>query len=108
MSEVPVLTPLELKSELDGGAKIVLIDVREAHELAISSLPGIVHIPLGEIETRYEEIPKNQDVVVICRSGGRSGKTTEFLLNHGYTQVRNLATGMNGYATTVDQSMETY
>lgn len=108
MSEVPILTPLELKSELDGGAKLVLIDVREDHELAISSLPGIVHIPLGEIESRFNEIPKDQDVVIICRTGGRSGKTTDFLMNHGYTRVRNLATGMNGYATTVDQSMETY
>ncbi len=108
MSEVPVLTPQELRSELDGGANLVLIDVREAHELAISSLPGIIHIPLGQIESRFEEIPKDQDVVVICRTGGRSGKTTDFLMGHGYTRVRNLATGMNGYATTVDTSMETY
>ncbi len=108
MSEVPALTPLELKTELEGGSKIVLVDVREADELEISALPGIVHIPLGEIETRYEEIPRDQDVVIVCRSGSRSGKITEFLLGQGYTRVRNLATGMNGYATTVDPRMETY
>ena len=108
MSELPTLSPSELRSELDNGAKLVLIDVREVDELEISSLPGIINIPLGEIETRFAEIPKDQDVVIICRTGGRSGKTTEFLINQGYTRVRNLATGMNGYATTVDQNMKTY
>ena len=108
MSEVPALSPVELKSELESGANLLLLDVREADELEISSLPGIIHIPLGEIEDRYSEIPKDRDVVVICRTGGRSGRTTEFLLNHGYKRVRNMATGMNGYATTVDQTMKTY
>ena len=108
MSEVPIVTPSELRSELDNGADLFLVDVREADELEISALPDIVHIPLGEIGDRFEEIPKDKDVVVICRSGGRSGKTTEFLLGQGYTRVRNMATGMNGYATTVDTSMSTY
>jgi rhodanese-related sulfurtransferase len=75
MSEVPILTPSELRNELDGGAKLLLIDVRESDELEISALPGIIHIPVGEIEVRYNEIPKDQDVVIICRTGVRSGRT---------------------------------
>ena len=71
MSEVPALSPVELKSELESGANLLLLDVRETDELEISSLPGIIHIPLGEIEDRYSEIPKDRDVVVICRTGGR-------------------------------------
>lgn len=105
---MPALSPAELRSELDGGANLFLLDVREANELEISSLPGVVHIPLGEIEDRFAEVPKDEEVVVICRSGGRSGRVTEFLLGQGYTKVRNLETGMNGYATTVDPNMKTY
>lgn len=108
MSTVPEVTPAELKSELDGGAQIFLLDVREDHELEVSALPNIVHIPVGEIETRFEEIPKDQDIVVICRSGARSGRATEFLLGQGYPNVRNMVTGMNGWATTVDSTMKTY
>lgn len=108
MSSTPEVTPVELKAEIEGGAKIVLIDVREPHELEISVLPGVIPIPLGEVEARFAEIPKDQDVVVICRSGGRSGKATDFLISQGYTQVRNMATGMNGYATTADQNYKTY
>lgn len=100
--------PVELKNELESGAKLFLLDVREAHELQISSLPGIVHIPLGEIEARFEEIPRDEDVVIICRTGGRSGRTAEFLLGQGYSRIRNLTSGMNGWAETVDPSMETY
>ena len=108
MSEIPVVTPAELKVELDSGAKLVLVDVRESDELEISVLPGIVHIPMDDLEFRFEEIPRDGDIVMICRTGNRSGRTTDFLLNHGYMRVRNLATGMNGYATTVDQSLKTY
>jgi rhodanese-related sulfurtransferase len=101
MSTTPEVTPVELKAEIEGGAKLVLLDVREPHELEISVLPGVV-------EARFAEIPEDQDVVVICRSGGRSGKATDFLISQGYTRVRNMATGMNGYATTADTSLPTY
>ena len=105
---IPEVSPSVLKSELDGGADIYLLDVRESHELDISALPGIVHIPLGEVETRFEEVPKDANIVVICRSGKRSAMTTEFLLGHGYTNVRNLESGMNGWASTIDSSMKIY
>lgn len=108
MSDIPGLTPIELQAEIAGGADLYLLDVREPDELVISALPHIVHIPLGEIEDRFEEIPKDRDVVVVCRTGGRSGRTTQFLLGQGYTRVRNLETGMNGWASTVDPSMNTY
>jgi adenylyltransferase/sulfurtransferase len=108
MSAIPEVSPLELQAEIASGAKLVLIDVREPHELEISVLPGVIPIPLGEIETRFSEIPKDQEVVMICRSGGRSGKATEFLLSQGYSHVRNMATGMNGYATSADPSYKTY
>jgi rhodanese-related sulfurtransferase len=108
MSQPAEVTPIELKAEIEGGANLVLVDVREPHELEISVLPGVVPIPLGEIEARFAEISEDANIVCICRSGGRSGKATDFLLSQGYTQVRNMVTGMNGYATTADQSLKTY
>lgn len=108
MSTVPVVSPSELKAELDAGANLTLVDVREANELEISCLPNVIHIPLGEIQDRLSEIPKSNDIVMICRSGGRSDKAGAVLISNGFENVRNLATGMNGWATTVDPSMSTY
>jgi rhodanese-related sulfurtransferase len=108
MSHVPEVTPQELSEEIKGGKPVFLLDVREANELEVSVLPGVHHIPLDQVQTRFSEVPNDQDVVVICRSGGRSGRATEFLMSQGYTRVRNMVTGMNGYATSVDNSLQTY
>lgn len=108
MSSAPEITPQELKAEVERGENLLLIDVREPHELEISVLPNVVSIPLGEVEARLDEIPRDANIVMICRSGGRSGKSTDFLLSQGYKKVRNMVTGMNGYATSVDTSMQTY
>jgi rhodanese-related sulfurtransferase len=102
MNEV---TPTELKAELDSGADLLLLDVREDDELAVSVLPGVLHIPLGQLTTRFSEIPKESNVVCICRSGGRSGKATDFLISEGYESVRNMIGGMKGYAAAIDPSM---
>lgn len=108
MSTIPEVSPVELNAEMSAGAKPFLLDVREADELEVIVLPDVYHIPLGQIESRFSEVPKDQNVVVICRSGGRSGRATEFLMSQGYDRVRNMATGMNGWATTVDTSMSPY
>jgi sulfur-carrier protein adenylyltransferase/sulfurtransferase len=104
----PIVNPVELKSELDSGKKLFLLDVRESDELEVSKIDGVVHIPLGEIESRYQEIPNDEQIVVICRSGGRSDRAAQFLIGQGYANVRNMATGMNGWVTTVDPSQPTY
>jgi len=102
------VTPVELKAELDAGKQLFLLDVREPHELEISKIDGVVAIPMGEVPARLDEIPKDADIVVICRSGGRSGNISGLLTEHGYTHVRNMVTGMNGYVTSVDPSQPTY
>lgn len=106
--EVKEVTPVELSAELSGEFPPVLLDVREADELEISVLPNVIHIPMGEIQDRLGEIDPNSDIVIVCRSGSRSGKVTAFLNAQGFRSVRNLATGMNGWAETVDPSVNTY
>lgn len=102
------VTPVELKAELDAGKELFLLDVREPHELEISKIDGIVAIPMSEVPARLSEIPQEADIVVICRSGGRSGSISGFLSENGYQKVRNMVTGMNGYVTSVDPSQPTY
>lgn len=73
-----------------------LLDVREPMELksAPGVLPGVVNIPLGSLAERFTEVPKDREVVVICRSGARSHQAFLFLQKKGYTQLRNLVGGM--------------
>lgn len=108
MQDLPALTPMELQQELSGPNPPRLLDVREADELEVSRLPNVIHIPLQSLPTRIAELDPAEHYVVICRVGGRSGQATAFLLNHGFENVRNLATGMNGWARTVDASMAEY
>ena len=100
--------PRELADELAGGARPVLLDVREAFELDISRLPDIVHVPIGEIAERSGELDPHAPTVVVCRTGNRSGHVAEFLVLRGFSDVRNLVGGMNAWAEEVDPSMAKY
>lgn len=104
--EIPSLTVTELKAELDSGAQLFLLDVREPDEVALGHIPGVVPIPKGAVPSRLAEVPQDQDVVVICRSGGRSGMITGVLLEAGYTRVRNLSGGTMAYSAQIDPSIK--
>ena len=99
------ITVQELSDQLD---QFQLVDVREAHELEISKLENVIHIPLGELESRLDEIDSNKPTVVICRSGGRSAKGAEILTDNGVDEAYNLVGGMNKWAMDIDLSMEIY
>ena len=97
------ITPAELAAQLAAGAEIVLIDVREPYEWNAGHLDGATHIPLAQVPQRLSEIPKDRDVVMISRSGGRSAHAQEHLIRqHGYTRVKNLVGGMARWAREVD------
>jgi rhodanese-related sulfurtransferase len=92
MSNVPAIDIHEAKKRVDNGA--VLVDVREQHEFDDSRIPGSILIPLSEFQARFEELPKDKEIVMQCRSGARSGQSTEFLLSNGYKDVVNMAGGI--------------
>lgn len=106
---VKEICPTTTQEWVKNGA--VLVDVREmdeVNELAFD-VPHILHIPLSEFEERYAEIPTNQDVVMVCKSGGRSLRAAGFLINHGYHQVVNMQHGLSrwvqkGFPTKGDNS----
>lgn len=74
-----------------------LVDVREPSEVAEGTLPGALNIPLAELPDRIGELDPARRVVVLCRSGGRSTKASEYLTEAGFDDVVNLAGGMLAY-----------
>jgi adenylyltransferase/sulfurtransferase len=100
------ITPTELRQKLSDGADVVLIDVREPYEWDAGHIEGAVHIPMNQVPQRLADIPKDKEVVMICRSGGRSGHMQQHLLGtQGYSRVKNLVGGMQRWAREVDPSI---
>lgn len=87
------ITTAELQQKLEKGETLQMIDVREDDEVAVGMIPGAIHIPLGEVPERLDELEKTTPYVLICRSGGRSGRAAEFLEAQGY-DVTNMVGGM--------------
>ncbi|WP_075526822.1 rhodanese-like domain-containing protein [Sporosarcina ureilytica] len=83
----------EVLQKLNDGEKLNMVDVREEEEVALGMVPGAQHIPLGEIPARLDELDKDTQYVMICRSGGRSGNACNFLSEQGY-DVMNMTGGM--------------
>ncbi|MGI8793965.1 MAG: rhodanese-like domain-containing protein [Acidimicrobiales bacterium] len=94
-SEIPHVEVAAAKRLADDGA--VLLDVRELEEWIAGHAPGATHIPLSALGERYTEIPQDQQVVAICRSGARSASATDALNQAGFT-VTNVAGGMQMWA----------
>jgi len=102
------ISPADLKARLDAGDDIVVVDVRQPHELEISSVDFAEHIVLNELPDRINEIPKDKTVVMMCRSGGRSTQACMFLDAQGWGadhELLNLDGGILGWARDVDDSL---
>jgi len=102
------ITPEQLKQMLDETPDLFVLDVREPHEVAICRIEGTWEIPLGQLPQRFAEVPKDRDVVVHCKLGGRSAQAVEFLKSHGYSRVKNLAGGILRWIDDVDASLNKY
>lgn len=102
------VTVQELKSLMDGGATFQLIDVREPHEYDTCNLGGEL-IPMAEVPHQVDNISKDKQVIVHCRSGRRSGDIINWLeKNHGFQNLYNLKGGILAWAKEIDPSMPTY
>lgn len=102
------ISPAEFVARRERGEPMVLLDVREAHELAIASVPGILHIPMGQVPERLSELDPAQEIVVLCRSGGRSLQVARFLESRGYGNVANLTGGILAWGRDLDPSLPAY
>ncbi|KAB8131739.1 rhodanese-like domain-containing protein [Gracilibacillus oryzae] len=95
------IQPAELAEKLKSGEKLNIIDVREDEEVAGGIIPGAKHIRLGEIPERINELEEGKHYYMVCRSGGRSGRATEYLEAKGI-QATNMAGGMLAWEDDVE------
>ncbi|NOT05937.1 MAG: molybdopterin-synthase adenylyltransferase MoeB [Anaerolineales bacterium] len=102
------ITALDLKSRFALNSNLILLDVREPHELEISALPNAVNIPLGQLASRLAELNSADDMVVFCKGGTRSARALELLSSAGFKKVKNLKGGINAWAKEVDTNLPIY
>lgn len=102
------ITVKELKDLIDNKADFQLVDVREQNEFDFANLNGEL-IPLGSVPDHVDEILKDKQVVVHCRSGKRSGDAITYLeQNHGYENLYNLVGGILAWSDEIDPSVPKY
>lgn len=89
-------------------SEAVFLDVREDSELAICRIDGALHIPMGTIPLRYESLPKDAPLIVLCHHGMRSLNVVQFLEARGFDNAINLAGGIHAWAVEVDPEMRRY
>jgi|ThiBio_1000_plan_1041568.scaffolds.fasta_scaffold24951_2 rhodanese-related sulfurtransferase len=94
---VPEVAPVDAWKAVSAGDAVIL-DVREPEELDEVAIPEVTHIPLGQLSAGADTLPRDQQLLVICRSGVRSAYATQFLLQSGFEHVRNIAGGVIAWA----------
>lgn len=104
---IPEITPAEFVARRDAGEVLTLLDVRETWELGVASVPDVLHIPMGEVAERVHEIDRDQEIVVLCRSGRRSLEVAKYLQQNGFRAV-NLAGGILAWARDLDATIPVY
>lgn len=91
MSEIPSVSVTDLPDDA------LMIDVRESDEWAAGHAPGAIHLPLGDIPARIDELPSTEvSLPIVCRSGGRSGRAVQWLVQQGFDVV-NVDGGMRDW-----------
>jgi adenylyltransferase/sulfurtransferase len=102
------LTAEELKKRIDRGEQVFILDVRNPEEYQICRIPGSVLLPLPALPQRFNELDRNREIVVHCKSGLRSQKAIQFLRQQGFTRLLNLKGGILAWADKVDPGMPKY
>ena len=86
----------------------LLLDIREPWEIQLSSLPGAMLIPMGDLPARLDDVPRDRNVVVMCHHGNRSAMIVQWLNSQGFERVANLDGGIDAWSKTVDPSIPLY
>ncbi|WHY80129.1 sulfurtransferase TusA family protein [Neobacillus sp. WH10] len=95
MKHQNIINNEELEKRLESNENIILLDVREAAEYAFNHIPNAISIPLGELEERMDELNKENEILVLCRTGNRSDLAAQKLAKNGFTNVINVVPGMS-------------
>ncbi|MCP2041477.1 rhodanese-related sulfurtransferase [Neisseria sp. HSC-16F19] len=105
---IPQLSPAEVASWQQQGRDFVLLDVREADEVAFAALDGHTHIPMHMVPLRHNELPDDVPLVVYCHHGVRSFQVAAFLKQAGFEEVYNLAGGIDAWSLQIDAAVPRY
>jgi len=105
--EITEISVQEVDQKIKNGDDFQLIDVRNEEEREFCHIGG-TFIPLPELETRFEEISKDKEVIVYCRSGGRSLGAAQFLKSKGYADPKNMTGGILAWSDSVDSNIPKY
>ena len=105
VTEVDVKT---LNEKILNKEDFILIDVRTDSEYYLSNIKQAIHIPMNSIPENLESLDKSKEIIVQCKSGIRSEKVCEFLLNNNYKNVKNLKGGIVAWAKEIDQTIIVY
>jgi len=98
----------DLKRRLDAKEDFDLIDVRENQEWEIAKIPGAKLIPMGELPNRLNELNPDREILLQCKSGGRSGRALQFLKEKGFKNLKNVVGGIDAWATQIDPKVPRY
>jgi rhodanese-related sulfurtransferase len=93
---VPSISPHEAADEAAGGTALI-VDVREHNEFEQERIEGVALVPISEFVARHRELPKDRPLLMLCAAGSRSTSATMYLLQGGWTDVRNITGGMIGW-----------
>ncbi len=104
---IPQMSVKELKRRLDAGDDLFILDVREPFEYQIAQIGGHL-IPLNDLPKRMNELNTAQEIVVQCKSGGRSQRAAEFLAKNGFKKLHNLAGGILAWSSEIDPKVPKY
>ena len=105
---IPEIDVKTLESKLKNKEDFILLDVRTDSEYFLSNIAESIHIPMNTITEKYKSLDKNKEIVVQCKSGVRSEKVCQFLLNNDFKNVKNLTGGIIEWARQIDSSIIVY
>jgi adenylyltransferase/sulfurtransferase len=107
-SGIPTISVAELKQKIDQRSEAMLLDVREPFEYEIARIEGATLVPLAQLNGRLEELPRDRDIIAICKSGVRSAYAVQLLQLSGFPRSFNLEGGVDAWAEEIDPSMARY
>jgi len=103
---IPEINVKQLKEMLDNNNDFILLDVRTEMEVLTSSISSkAIHIPMDEIQNKLNELNKNKEIIIHCKSGKRSKKVCEYLINNQFNDVKNLSGGILAWSNEIDSTI---
>jgi len=102
------INPQEVKQRLDRGETLVLVDVREPHEYAISRIEGAVPIPMGSIPANLQKLDTDEDVICFCHHGVRSLDVANWLRAQGIKTAKSMTGGIDRWSLEIDPGVPRY